>query len=232
MLQSGLDGKWWADSMDCYCYMRNIQDLLADGRTPYERRFGEPFRGPAIPFGSMVEYHPISAKDLSRLHQFGKKVLPEMFLGYALVTGRHLEGDILIADIVELGKIGRIRNPRSKGEKFDSQPQTAQHNCLEEIMKFENQLWGRMNLQRVKSSAKNFKEARMSLKQQKQRGTPKPATTSGRLKATSFVVIMFNLEFVSECQKKNHSQYHWSVVTWPGQLTQIWMWCKKSVECC
>ena len=55
---------------------------LQDGKTPHERRFGEPFKGPIIPFGSMVEYHPISAKDLSRLHQFGKKVLPGIFFGY------------------------------------------------------------------------------------------------------------------------------------------------------
>ena len=33
LLQSGLDGKWWADSMECDCYLRNIQDLLSDGRT-------------------------------------------------------------------------------------------------------------------------------------------------------------------------------------------------------
>ena len=32
----------------------------------------------------MVEYHPISAKDISRLHQFGAKVLLGIFLGYAL----------------------------------------------------------------------------------------------------------------------------------------------------
>ena len=43
-LQSGLDEKWRADSMDCYCLLPNIQDLLADGKTPYERRFGVPFR--------------------------------------------------------------------------------------------------------------------------------------------------------------------------------------------
>ena len=30
-------------------------------------RFGQPFKGPIIPFGSLVEYYPISAKDLSRL---------------------------------------------------------------------------------------------------------------------------------------------------------------------
>ena len=35
-------------------------------------------------FGSMVEYHPISAKDPSPLHQFGKKVLPGIFLGCAM----------------------------------------------------------------------------------------------------------------------------------------------------
>ena len=41
--QSGLDEQWWADSMECYTYLRNIQDLLSDVKTPYERRFGEPF---------------------------------------------------------------------------------------------------------------------------------------------------------------------------------------------
>ena len=32
LLQSGLDGKWWADAMECYCHLRNIQDLLSDGK--------------------------------------------------------------------------------------------------------------------------------------------------------------------------------------------------------
>ena len=86
LLQSGLDENWWADSMECHTYLRNIQDLLSDGKTSYERRFGKPFKGPIIPFGSLVEYYPISAKDQSRIHQFGKKVLPGFFLGYALYT--------------------------------------------------------------------------------------------------------------------------------------------------
>ena len=41
LLQSGLNESWWADSTDCFSYLRNIQDLLSDGKTPYERRFGE-----------------------------------------------------------------------------------------------------------------------------------------------------------------------------------------------
>ena len=87
LLQSGLDNEWWAHSMECYCHLRNIQNLLSDGKTQYERRFGIPFNGPVIPFGAAVGYHPISAKDLSRLHQFGPKVLPGIFLGYAKNAG-------------------------------------------------------------------------------------------------------------------------------------------------
>ena len=92
--------------MECYTYLRNVQDLLSDGKTPYERRFGMPVKGPIISFGSMVEYYPISAKDQSRIHQLGKKVLPGLFLGYALYVGGIWKGDILVADIEELETMG------------------------------------------------------------------------------------------------------------------------------
>ena len=64
--------------MECYCYLRNIQDLMSDGKTPHERRFGMPFNGPVTPVGALEE---------SRLHQFGAKVLPGIFLGYAFCAG-------------------------------------------------------------------------------------------------------------------------------------------------
>ena len=67
------------------CETSQIYYLM--GRPPYERRFGKPFKGPIIPFGSLVEYYPITAKDQSRIHQFGRKVLPGLFLGYALYAG-------------------------------------------------------------------------------------------------------------------------------------------------
>ena len=102
LLQSGLDENLWADSMECYTYLRNVTDLLSDGKTPNERRFGQPFKGPIIPFGSLVEYHPITAKDQSRIHQFGKKVLPGLFLGYAFYAVRIWKGDIMVADLEEL----------------------------------------------------------------------------------------------------------------------------------
>ena len=106
LLQSGLPTEWWADSMECHRCLRNIQDLLSDGKTPHERLFGIPFNGPVIPFGAMVEYHPISAKDISRLHQCGPKVLPGFFFGYVIVSRCPVEKSgtetSMIADIEEL----------------------------------------------------------------------------------------------------------------------------------
>ena len=101
LLQLGLNESWWADSVECFTYLRDVTDLLSDGKTPNERRFGQPFKGPIIPFGSLVEYHPITAKDQSRIHQFGKKVLPGLFLGYALYAGGIWKGDVVVADIEE-----------------------------------------------------------------------------------------------------------------------------------
>ena len=72
------------------------------GRPQYERRFGEPFNGPIFPFGSLVEYYPVSAKDQSRIHPFGKTVSLGLFLGYALYAGGIWKGDVLIADFEEL----------------------------------------------------------------------------------------------------------------------------------
>ena len=34
----------------CYRFLRNVEDLLADGKTPYEGYFGVPFKGPIIFF--------------------------------------------------------------------------------------------------------------------------------------------------------------------------------------
>ena len=50
----------------------------------------------------ITEYHPITAKDQSRIHQFGEKVLPGLFLGYALYAGGIWKGDVLVADLEEL----------------------------------------------------------------------------------------------------------------------------------
>ena len=108
LLQSGLGENWWVDFMECYCYLRNTQDRLCDWKPPFERRFGEPYQGTIIPFGSLVEYHPISTKDQSRIHQLGKKVLPEIFLRYRLYAERIWKGDILVVDLEELEEMDAL----------------------------------------------------------------------------------------------------------------------------
>ena len=72
------------------------------GRLLVKDVFWQLFLGPIIPFGSLVEYHPVTAKDQSRIHQVGKKVLPGFFLGYALYAEGIWKGDVLIADLEEL----------------------------------------------------------------------------------------------------------------------------------
>ena len=66
-------------------------ESLSDAKSPYERRFGIPFNGPVIPFGAMVEYHFISAKHISRPHQFGSKNLVKYIPRLCIVCGENLE---------------------------------------------------------------------------------------------------------------------------------------------
>ena len=85
--------------MECYCYLRNVQDILTDGKTLLEKRFGDPFKGPTILFGAVVEYHPISTRDHYRVRQFEKRVYLEYFLR------EKWKEEILIVDLEELEKM-------------------------------------------------------------------------------------------------------------------------------
>ena len=67
-----------------------------------------PFNGPVIPFGAMVDCHPISAKDHSGLHQFGSKVFPGIFLAMHRMRGSIWKGDIMVADIEELEEMDAL----------------------------------------------------------------------------------------------------------------------------
>ena len=88
--QSRMDKKLEAGSVECYCHLRN----------------------------AMVECHPISVQ--SRLHQFGKKVLPGIFLGCELIAVRNLERKYSDFGFGRFGKVGRIRNSSSKNQREKS----------------------------------------------------------------------------------------------------------------
>ena len=102
MLQSGSNESWWADSMECYTFQRNVTDLFSDGKTPCERRFRQPFKGPIIPLGSLFEYHPT----LRRTSQESINLERKSYLDCSsdtLCTRRVTwKGDVLVADLEEL----------------------------------------------------------------------------------------------------------------------------------
>ena len=78
--------------MECYCYLRNIQDLLSDGKTSYERRFGMPFDRPVMPFGAMVEYHPpYLCEGPIEISSMWSKSLARYVLRLCIVRGGNLE---------------------------------------------------------------------------------------------------------------------------------------------
>ena len=104
LLQSGLNESWWADSRNVTPICETSQIYYLMGRRPMKHVLGNHLKD-IIPFGSLVEYHPITAKDQSRIHQFGKKVLPGLLLGYALYAGGIWKGDVLIANLEELETI-------------------------------------------------------------------------------------------------------------------------------
>ena len=67
------------------CETSQISYLM--GRLPLKRRSGQPFKGPIIPFGSLVEYHPFTAKDQSRIHQIWKESLTWIVPRIRIVRG-------------------------------------------------------------------------------------------------------------------------------------------------
>ena len=78
LLQSGLNENWWADSIECYTYLRNVTDLLSVGKTPYNRE--GPVKNPSI----WKEGHTWIIRRIR------------------IVPGRIWKGDVLVADIEEL----------------------------------------------------------------------------------------------------------------------------------
>lgn len=91
LVQSGFDELWLVFAMECYCYLRNIVDVLISNEIAYHRRFGENFKGPILPFGCEIRYKPITKDDIARCHKYGDKMLPGIFLGYDIQSGGGLE---------------------------------------------------------------------------------------------------------------------------------------------
>ena len=213
LIQSGLDERWWSDSMECCCFSAKCP--RPPGRRGKHRMkdvLENHSKWPIIPFGGMVDYRPSSPKDQMRTHQFGKKVPPGIFLGSELIAGRIWKGDILKADLEDLEKLDasnicpRRINAKEvlisqKDDEFVFPIADEQQNSQGEATNSEYPLG-------VKITVEKFKANRESLNRQNQQMSLKPGAILGRSKLTSSVVIAMNLEFNSMCRKKKHSLFH------------------------
>ena len=85
------------------CEMSQIYHLM--GRRPMEDVLGNHLKDRLFHLVHWLSITLLTAKDQSRIHQFGKKVLPGLFLGYALYAGGIWKGDVLVADLQELETI-------------------------------------------------------------------------------------------------------------------------------
>ena len=239
LLQSGLNESWWADSVECYTYLRNVTDFLSDGKTPCERRFGQPFKGPIIPFGSVVEYHPITAKENPSIW---KESLTWIVPRTCIVRGS-LERWRTDRRPWGVGDDGRIWNLLEKTQckwgdispkngKLLFQSQMDESKPLEEIRTWEHPPWYGIDqfkerviltfLENQKGLFHNLKtHFRMPVKHE---------MIFGPCQETSYTAITLNQESNFTRRERNHSLFHWSTLTFPERHIRIWMSSRRNAS--
>ena len=108
LLQSSLMKQWWAGSKACYCYLRNVQDLLSDG----EKQLMNGDLGNSVWVDDRISSYfcerPVKTPSI-----WSESVSWNYTLYRHCMRGETWKGHILGADIEELEKLLRVGNPRS-----------------------------------------------------------------------------------------------------------------------
>ena len=102
LLQPGLDEKWWADSMECYTYLRNVIDLLSDGKLHTKGVLENQLKDQSFRLVHWLSMTVLQRKTSQESINLERKVLPGLFPGYALYAGGIWKGHIVVADLEEL----------------------------------------------------------------------------------------------------------------------------------
>ena len=221
-----------------YLSAKRSRSLFWWEETPCERRFGKPFTGPIIPFGSLVEYHPKTA--------IGKKVLPGLFLGYALYAGRIWKGDkMVVADIEKLETMDaseiylqrlnakEVLFPQKLENSFFQSQMDEQKNLLEETRNWEHPPWyGTTHFEeKVKEVfLENLKGLHLHHLKTHIRMPVKQEMIFAPCQETSYTAITLNPGSNFTRREKNHSLFHWNTLTSPELHTQIWMLSKSRID--
>ena len=208
-LQNGLDERW-SDSVACYCYLRNVQDLLADVKTPYERRFVEP-KGQQYLLKQLLNIIRFRRETRQGSTNLARTYYQESFLAMSWSRGK-LERGYSDSRSGRFGKVGSVRNLSSMNQRERSMdkdkqmmnshfPVADEQNCQGETTNSKNPLLREPTVRREDLSRELQGESGESQPEM----TLKPLPIFGRYKVTSSIVITMNLEFNSTCRRKKHS---------------------------
>ena len=107
--------------MECDCYLRHVQDSLADGRTPYRKRFHGPVDGQIWSYGAEILQKPIFQIVFTSL---AHKMLAGLLIGSVPAPGRWMDWRLAHR------RLGRIREERRIGrsrEKVQIQRSTSRN---------------------------------------------------------------------------------------------------------
>ena len=180
--QGNLDrmNKWWLDSMQCYCCLRDDQDFLADGKSQNERRCWRILLRHALFACESWEEYILTAKieELkSWMHQkiFTKRLNAKEVLR---TTPKDRELVFLVAD----------GSAKISVRDCEFQEPTLRR---ESTVK-------RKNLSGEPQGDSNLKKQKM---------TTGSTRTLGLFKGISFIVIILNREVQLSCREKNHSLF-------------------------
>ena len=230
--------------MECCTYLRNVTDLLSDGKTPYERRFGEPFKGTFVPFVSLVELLLYFCERPVKNPSICKESLTWIVPRIHCTRGWLWNGDILVADIEEL-------------ETMDaSEIYSKRLNAKEVIFHKENGKFifpvadGRTKfvggVQELRTSTLTRERPIRGECHVDFRGESEGSLFSNTSRLISgcgwsdewFLVhvrklhtaITLNRESSVTRREKNHFLFHWNALTYPELLIQTWMLCKNAAS--
>ena len=116
VLQSGSGEKWWTDSMECYCYLRIVQDLMAELEKLHMKDDSENHSRDRSfhlqQLSNIIRFHQEFNPDFTNL---ARKFLPGINLGYASVAGE-CGKEIFWLQICKIWKTWSVRNPSSKNQ--------------------------------------------------------------------------------------------------------------------
>ena len=178
--------------MECYCYLRNIQDLLSDGKTPYERRFH-------------VTDQQYRLEQWSNINLFLRKTGRDyinLVLGYAVHAGRIWKGDNMIADTEEFEEMDASElHARRLNAKEVLKPMTGD-NFIFPVADGTVKTPGRDRRLRPSTLIRDHTER--GEEQEVFRGESDELSSPNLFKMT----ITWNPESKCTCPKKNHFLFH------------------------